>query len=385
MKKFLPLFFVILIATGCLNASQVFSKFAATVSSDSLADIEALLSPVVNRAFAELEIPGIIVGVIVGDAKPWVTSIGVSDIITKEPINVDDKMRIGSITKTFTNTVLLQLIDEGKVGIDDPLSKYFPDYPNGDNITIRQLANMTSGLFNYSDDVEWQNNMLANLNHAFTPLELIEVSRQHAPNFPPGEKFEYSNTNTIILGLIIEKITGNSLQNEIQKRILVPLGMNETYFALDETFPEPHSKGYYWFDTSAVQPADVTNLNPSWAWAAGSMISTMGDLLNYAKPLATGGLVSKKSQEDRLTWGAPAVYPPSGPWKDKEILYGFGICSFDGAIGHNGGIPGYNSFMAYLPEKDATIIILANIQFNKREIGPADYIAGKIMDTLRSN
>ncbi len=350
------------------------------VSADST--LASALAPVVQESFKELEVPGAIIGVWKGDLTPWITTMGVADLQTDQPISVEDKMRIGSITKTFTGTVLLQLVDEGKISLSDKLSKYFPDYPDGDNITIEEIGNMTSGLYNYTEDQTFLSNMQKDLLKPFTPQELIAISEKHAPDFAPGTSMHYSNTNFIILGLIIEKLTGNPLQTEFQNRIFNPLGMKETSFAVNSNFPDPHAHGYIYWDSNAVSPTDVTDLDPSWGWAAGSMISTLEDIHKYAKPLATGQLISPKSQADRLKWG-PVFVSPTGGWADKPLRYGFAIADFDGAHGHNGGIPGFNSFMGYIPDKDATIIIFVNMQDNKAGMGPADYLARKIVEKIK--
>ncbi|MEO8209532.1 MAG: serine hydrolase domain-containing protein [bacterium] len=358
------------------------SDVKSSEKSDSLKSLDSRFKLLVQQAFEELKVPGAIIGVWMGGYEPWTTTFGVADLKTNQPILMSDKMRIGSITKTFTGTVLLQLVDEGKLSLSDKLSKFYPDYPNGQNITIEEIGDMTSGIYNYSEDESFVDGMMKDMTKPYTPQELISISEKHEPYFAPDSGFHYSNTNFILLGLIIEKLTGNSLQTEIQNRIVNPLGMKETTFEINSTFPDPHAHGYLYMDSTSAEPTDVSNLNPSWGWAAGAMISTLGDLQLYAKPLATGQLLSARTQADRLKWGK-GFTPTSGGWADKPLNYGFAIADFDGAYGHNGGIPGFNSFMAYLPEKDATIIVLANMQDNKNGIGPADYIARVIVEKLK--
>lgn len=382
IKIILPvmLLFIMTVFTG-FHDGNAFSNDNSK-NPDSVKSIRQILAPVVVQTFQDLKVPGAIVGVFAGGYEPYTETLGVQNLANNQPIVLYDKMRIGSITKTFTGTVLLQLVDEGKISLSDKLSKYYPDYPNGDNITIQMLGDMRSGIYNYSEDSTFGAELFADFNKAFTPEELIAISLKHAPYFPPDSGMHYSNTNTIFLGLIIEKITGNPLQTEIQNRILIPLGMKETTFELNSNFPDPHAHGYMYLDSASAEPTDVTGLNPSWGWSAGAIISTLADIQLYAKPVATGQLVSKKSQEDRLDWKTNMVVN-SGAWNGGDLKYGFAIASFDGAIGHNGGIPGFNSFMGYLPEKDATIIVLVNMQDNKAGIGPADYIARKIIEKLK--
>jgi len=345
--------------------------------------LKLLLNSKVEQTFMDLKIPGAIVGVWKGDSDSYIKTFGVSDIVTNTPIRTDDHMRIGSITKTFTGTVLLQLVDENKIKLSDKLSEYFPDFPNGGNITVEMLGKMTSGIYNYSENENFENTLMNNLDTTFNPGELIDIAKAHAPYFPPGEGFHYSNSNTVLLGLIIEKITGNSLTSEIQNRIFTPLGMN-SLFAADTYFPDPKSNGYIYMDSLQLNPTDVTNQDPTWAWAAGAVISTLADVYKYAKKLATGELISNKAQDERLKWGKTFI-PETGAWKGEKLNYGFAIADFNGAIGHNGGIPGYNSFMGYLPEQDVTIIVLCNMQDNRAGVGPADYIARMIIEIISKN
>lgn len=351
-------------------------------STDSLKSLDSELGKLIAETFLDLKVPGMIAGVFMGGYEPWVSKMGVQNISLNQPILLNDKMRIGSITKTFTGTVMLQLVDEGKISLDDKLSKYFPDYPNAENITINELGNMTSGIFNYGEDDMFDKDFLKNMDKQYTPIELIAIAEKHSPYFAPGKDFHYSNTNTIFLGLIIEKVTGNSLQLEIQKRILDPLGMKETTFETGTNFPEPHAQGYFYVDSTSAEPTDVTYINASCAWSAGAIVSTLSDLVLYAKPLATGNLISPKTQTERLQWGVVNI-AKTGAWQGKTIKYGFAIADFDGALGHNGGIPGFNSFMGYIPEKDATVIVLVNMQDNRAGIGPADFIARKIVERLK--
>jgi len=370
-------FFLIVLILIEISNPVAFSK---SNGEDSSKYIESKYSGVIRQTFEELKIPGVIIGIWKGGLEPYITTLGVSDIVSNSPISVNDYVRIGSITKTFTGTVLLQLVDEGKLKLDDKLSGYFPEFPQSDKITIEMLGNMRSGIYNYSEDEDWQKEFMSDMKRSYTPRQLLDVALKHPLYFTPGTSMHYSNTNTVILGLIIEQLTGNKLKDEIKKRIFEPLGMTETIFAEDLYFPEPRSNGYMYKDSLSAVPENVTLLNPSWGWSAGAIISTLADIHKYAKPLAEGRLISKNSQTARLKWDTE-MKVTSGEWKDMLMKYGFCIADFGGALGHNGGIPGFNSFMGYIPEKDITIIIFANMQENKEGIGPADHLARKIIET----
>ncbi|UBF29225.1 beta-lactamase family protein [Kovacikia minuta CCNUW1] len=347
--------------------------------------LQAKLSPVVTQRFKELGVPGAMVGVWVKDQQ-WIATLGVANLAKKTPIKPNEYTRIGSITKTFTGTVVLQLEDEGKLSLKDPVSKYLPNVPNGDKITIRQLGDMRSGLFNYSEDRTFQKTLFSNPERAWNPQELIKVAFQpdNKPYFLPDQGFHYSNTNTVLLGLIAEKVTGNPLHTEVDRRIVKRFGLRHTIFPTDSTIPTPHVHGY-WYDMDAKptpEIKDVTNWNPSWGWAAGAIISKLEDVRRYSKLLATGGLVSRSTQAERLRWTTITTEAP-GQWQGVPLKYGFAIASYNGAIGHNGSLPGYQSFMGYIPEQDATVVVLVNVQENAKGITPADNLARLIVDQLK--
>jgi D-alanyl-D-alanine carboxypeptidase len=312
--------------------------------------------------------PGVAVGVQFSNGHVWNRGFGLADLTTRRPMSANAYMRIGSVTKTFTGTVLLQLVDEGLIGLDDPLSKYIwndiPPVPNADQITIRMLGNMTSGLYDYVDIIEPNNDPAAEIWRtrftSSTPRGLIEIGLSRPPYFAPGQGWHYSNTNTVVLGMIIENLTQRSLGANIHLRISKPLGLTNTVFPLDSKYPGPHPQGY------SLQPPDFKSLveitsieAASGAWACGNMISTPRDMLKYAKPLGTGQLISAATQLERTKWLDTAIYPPGKPFTDQK--YGFALADVDGLIGHGGNIQGYETFLAYLPAVDASIIVISTL------------------------
>ncbi len=347
--------FICLVVTACSSAPPK-TGIPSYVSS---------LQPQLIEEMRALQTPGAIIFVQDPYRGTWATTLGVGDLVTRAPMRLNDHIRIGSITKTFTGTIILQLVEEGKMGLDDPVATYQPEVPNGKNITIRELLNMTSGLFNYTEDKALDQAFLAQPDRVWKPQELLAVAFQHPPYFAPGTGFHYSNTNTILLGLIIEQITGKSLAEEMQERIFKPLGMRDTILpsAASATLPAPYPRGYAsnisgecpsTAPTAGTPPGtlcDVTNVNPSWAWAAGAAISTLHDLQIWAKALATGALVNRTMQQDRLQW----VQVQSG------VFYGLAILNVYNFIGHDGQLPGFQSFMGYETQTNATIIVLTNL------------------------
>ena len=341
------------------------------------------LTPIIEEKLAELSTPGAIIGIWQEGETPWVAAIGLGNVTCPAPIRLNDHMRIGSITKTFVGTVVLQLVDEGKLSLEGPVARHLSDVPNGAKITVRQLGDMTSGLFNYTEDGDFLTELDRNPSKHWTPTELLALAFAHEPYFAPGKGWHYSNTNTVLLGLLIEKVTGRNYAEEINRRILRPLGMCRTSFGVTGQMPCPHAQGYMFGynvddDSESVRSPlrNVTGANPSWTNAAGDMISTLADLHRYARPLATGALVGEEAQKARLQW----VDAPGVP---KGMKYGFGIASFAGAIGHNGQIPGYQSFMGHMPKERATLIVLTNLSTTPQGAEPADQLARLIMAEIR--
>ncbi|MCB0905368.1 MAG: beta-lactamase family protein, partial [Actinobacteria bacterium] len=220
-----------------------------------------------------------------------------------------DHVRIGSNTKTFTGTAVLQLVGEGKVALDDPISDYVEGVPNGEAITIEMLLDMHSGLYNYTTSPEMNRILDEVPDHVFTPEDLLALAFAQPPNFAPGAEYEYSNTNTVLLGLVIEKVDGVPVQEAFATRLFEPLGLSQTSFpaATDASIPETHPQGYLYgtnmttiesmalpeadqpaAESGELLPNDVTDENPSWAFTAGAMISDLEDLADWAEALAEG-------------------------------------------------------------------------------------------------
>src|SRR3954452_22165247 len=248
-------------------------------------------------------VPGAIVGMW-GPQCRYEKAFGVADKATGAPMRTDFYSRIGSETKTFTVTGVLQLVDDGAVGLDDPIADYVPGVPEGDRITLRELARMQSGVFNYSEDEEFQRALVADPYRPFTPQELLSYAFAHPLDFLPGQGFHYSNTNTILLGLVIEKVSGLPLPEFLEQRVFQPLELEDTSFPTDNAFPQPHAQGYTRTTPDGSETV-ATDWNPSWGWAAGAMVSTLDDLRTWARAVATGTLLEPGTQAQRLETVTP--------------------------------------------------------------------------------
>jgi len=357
----------------------VFAIFVTVLSSllisTSCNDNNSTLDPELTQALRqilsdnmeEFGIPGALVGVWIPGEGNLIIEQGLSDIETNEAIMKEDHMRIGSVTKSVTVTVILQMVEEGLINLDDPLSKFFPEIENS-SATVGELANMRSGIFNYTEDQEFIILLLENLLRKWAPQELVDVADSNAPYFLPDGGWHYSNTNTVILGMIIEQVTGNSVGDEIQNRIIDPLGLSGTIYPVTTDIPVPFSRGYVEFDPE-IGLTDVTFSDPSASAASGAMISKLSDLRKWGEALGKGTLLNQETQQLRINSLSPIIFDPcddNDPERPKRSCpeydkYGLGIGELSGWIGHTGEYIGYTALVMYNPETESVIVILMNI------------------------
>jgi D-alanyl-D-alanine carboxypeptidase len=347
----------------------------------------------------EMAIPGAIVLVRTPE-ETWTEAFGTREIGVDEPVSTDDHFRIGSNTKTMTGTALLQLVDAGLIALDDAVAKYRPDVPNGGNITVAQLLDMRSGLKSYTVLESFNQTMDDEPARAWDPEELVAIGLGEQVSFDPGTGWEYSNTNTVLAGLIVEQITGQPLAEVFTERIFEPLGMNHTVLPTvdDASIPNPHPHGYM-FGTNVstltpdgtilpadqqaaaragtLRPDDYTDLNPSWGWAAGAGISTVEDLATYVEALVGGGLLRDELQHLRLD--SIVAVDPSNP---QSAGYGLALARFGPMLGHDGSLPGYQSFMGHDPDTGNTLIIVATLQFGPAGEETANQLAMTIIQEM---
>jgi D-alanyl-D-alanine carboxypeptidase len=324
----------------------------------STADLDAAL----KKSFQESDAPGVVAAVQTPEYT-WVGTLGVADRTSEEPMTPEVHHRIGSVTKTFTATLLLKAESEGLLSLDDTIDRYVKGVPNGDEITLRQMADMTSGIASYTEDKQWGEEAFADQRRSWKPEELAQIGIEDSPLFDPGTEWHYSNTNTVMLGLVLEQVTGKPVGDLYREQIIEPLGLKNTSFPdpADSSIPEPHAQGYTLQGQSDGEPADVTDWNPSWAWTAGAMISTVEDLLAYGRALGTGdGLLSPEQQSERLDSFVNDLSPLNQPPLNGELGYGIGLANDNGWIGHNGELPGFNTYLFYHPELDAVVVVATN-------------------------
>lgn len=363
----------ILAVAGCSTATKQSTSRPQhhSLASTTAANIDAAIA----KTMAASAIPGALVGIWSPDGD-YVKAFGVADTATGAPMGTDFYSRIGSVTKTFTATAVLQLVDGGKVNLDDPIARFVEDVPNGETITVRQLADMRSGLADYTKTDEFSAAMTANPHRDFTPEELLGWAFAQPASFPPGQRVQYCNTNYILLGLLVEKAAGQPFADYLTEHILGPLNLVHTSFPSGSQFPEPHPHGYTDPPDDDGPPVDATTWTTSFAWAAGAMVSTLDDLRTWVPALATGKLLSPELHQQRLRT-APE---PGGP---ADFGYGVGIFEVAGWLGHNGSVPGYQTVALYLPTRQITLVTMINTDIAiPGQVDPSEALATAITSVL---
>jgi D-alanyl-D-alanine carboxypeptidase len=350
-------------------------------SSSALKPIDqAALQTMVDTTAKELLVPGAVVLLRTPQGEFTVTH-GTTRLGTMSPPRADTHFRIASNTKSMTAAVIVLLAQEGKLSLDDPVSKYVPSVPNGDNITIDELLRMRSGLYNYTDAPELAAIVDRDPTKVWTTEEVLAIAFARSPNFPPGTAYEYNNTNYTLLGLIAEQVDGRPLARAMQDRLFGPLGMHDTFLPArtSNTIPDPYSHGYLYgsslfvlTDTpyppdiqaaaraGTLLPTDYTDLNPSFAYFPGGVISTASDLAIWIEALVAGRVFDAAYQRrwlDSLQAKDPSM--PDGQ------QYGYGMERLrwgpNAVYFHGGETPGYNAHMGYDPNSQVTFVTWTNL------------------------
>ncbi|MFD7522009.1 serine hydrolase domain-containing protein [Paenibacillus chitinolyticus] len=325
--------------------------------------------PELQKAIQEIVDSGFLgVQLRVHDEKgEWVGSTGVSRLGEEAKPPTNGHFRIGSNTKTFTATVVLQLVAEGRIGLDDPVVDYLPEFGLDWRITVRMLLQHTSGVFNFTGEyyedgtvvpgIPWQGQeWIDNRFKTYRPDELVRLALSKPARFEPGTDWSYSNTNYVLARLLIEKVTGSSLAEEMQRLILEPLGLSSTVVPDSQPeIPGPHAHAYYRYEDAGEQKTvDVTSQNPSWISTGGDMISTTQDLHTFISALMGGKLLPAPllaemcKPHPKIGYGLGVFVQNAGPNGDITI------------ITHNGGISGYAALMYSTPDGSKTLTASLN-------------------------
>jgi D-alanyl-D-alanine carboxypeptidase len=337
--------------------------------------LDHALQEIIDEARKEFNTVGLAVGIHIPGHGIWTGSSGFSEIGNEIPMRSDHLFRVASITKTFVATTVFLLVEDGVLDLGDSVEQWLPGLvANGENITIRQLLNHTSGVHDFLVENSYWESVTAEPNKVWGRDEVVNFSTANGPDFDPGEGWNYTNTGYILLGMIVEKASGNTLTEQIRIRLLEPLKLNNTFFAGGESVSGELVHGY---SSSNGQLVDVkSSLNTAFetsVWAAGGMISTAEDIARWADALYSGKVLKRTSLEQMLTFVVPSF--------GFGVGYGFGVSqqetSMGLAIGHPGGIPGFSSSMFYVVEQQISIVVLANQESDTGSI--RDFALRRIM------
>lgn len=354
----------------------------ASAATPSAADaaVRRQIDAVVQRVRAtyggKTPVPGIVIGVWDAHGASYQRAYGFAEVANKRPMSIADHFRIGSNTKTFVVAVVLQLVDEGKLSLDDTVSHFNLglNVPNGDKITVRQLCDMRSGLVEAYDDPQLQQGSLKP-GATFPPQQTIAWALRQRPYFAPGAGYHYSNTNYLLLGMIIGKITHDTVGDQVRTRLLEPYGLSNTSYPATEAMPNPWAHGYAlnkdrtWQDVSGTVPVQLMG-------AAGLMISNVADMKRWIQ-MYTTGKISKSATYKALK---SCVYTGEG-----NLYFGLALGCSAGWYGYTGGLPGYNTADYYFPAKGITIVAWVGLQANTPSPGVANALFKALATIMTPN
>jgi D-alanyl-D-alanine carboxypeptidase len=336
--------------------------------------------------------PGATFGVVLANGESFGLAVGFSDRETKTAMKPTDRMLAGSVGKTFAAATALQLIKESKINLDDRIEKYlgrepwFARLPNAKDITVRQLMNHTSGLVRYEFKEQFTKDLTANPEKVWKPAELVAYLLDEKPPFEAGKGWDYSDTNYIVLGMIIEKVTGRKFYDEANRRVLKPL-------KLTDTIPQdgPRLKGVVQGYAGPNNPFGGTDamivngkfaINPQFEWTGGGYASTAQDLSRWAKMFYEG----KAFSPDLLPQVIDGV---AAPMLGRETKYGLAAIirktPAGTSYGHSGFFPGYITDMMYFPEYKIAVAVQVNTSVG-RDLGkPLSRVLVEMMEAIRAN
>jgi D-alanyl-D-alanine carboxypeptidase len=348
----------------------VFAVVASAAGAEAApsADLQRAMDQVVRMG-----VPGAIV--LVRDSKGTVRVVsGYGDVAKKTPIRATDRFRIGSLTKTFVSTVVLQLVDEGRLSLSDSVEHWLPGLvPGGAKISVRQLLNMRAGLYDYlnEDKTILRRYLTGDLKHRYSPEELVGLATAHKPHFDPGASWSYCNTCYILLGLIVEKATGHTIDAELKRRIFGPLRLRGTSFDSEPLISGSHSHGYVLLGKRLV---DVSVASPSPAWAAGGIVSTADDVERFFSALGQGRLLTADLVREMRT----TTTGSNG--------YGLGYARVQAPCatlwGNHGDFLGYNTSAWGTADGSRQLVVFVNLDEDNVKPGAVDTLDRVLLTAL---
>ena len=330
------------------------SNGSAAIIAPALASSrQAAYVQAVNDIVATYRPPGVLAAVRTAGQAPWMQAFGLSDVASATPMALNSTFPIRSVTKSFTVTLILQMSQSGRLSLDDKIERYIAGVPNGNLISLADLAGMQSGLVDYSAQPGFQSVFLEDTLHVWTPQQLVAFSFAVPPTFLPGAQYQYSNTNTVLLGMVVEAVSGLPLADVLAAQILKPLALTGTTYPSSAVLPPPTPTGYGVDVTTGVAEAQPP-ISPSSLAGSGAMASTLVDLLAWGDALGSGTVLTASLQAQRKAQSRPVT---NGPEYDN---YGLGIGQIGNWWGHTGSGVGFQVATLNLAALDATVSVMVN-------------------------
>ena len=350
---------------GLLATGAALSAKPARAQTPFDADLMKRLEQALDLAKQRGHSPGLVAGVWRGDQGAWSAVRGVTALGGSQPPTFSLHTRVGSVTKTMVGTLILQLVDEGKIRLNETVDRWYPELDRAKEITVEMLGNMSSGIASYTFSDKFTDQYFSHPEKPWTEEELLKIAFAAPRVFEPGKGFQYCNTNLVMLGQIVEKLRGISLAQALQKHLFEPLKMTRSSYPMGIDLPEPFWQGCTLQGTpdGTTQPVDATHWSPTFGAGAGQAVCDFHDLFLWARALGRGTTLKPETQKARLLAN---TYSSKG-----ERHYCFAVGRENGWIGHAGTLPGYNTQVSYLPERDITIVVMANSDMESKHGLPA--------------
>jgi D-alanyl-D-alanine carboxypeptidase len=383
MRKVIFLFVVCLLSAGVVHAQA---------GSANTTELKTALQLKLDEWHKAGSFPGAALGVVLANGESFSLAVGFSDRESRTAMKPTDRMLAGSVGKTFAAATALQLIKEGKIGLDDKIEKYlgqepwFSRLPNAKDITVRQLMNHTSGLVRYEFKEQFTKDLTANPEKVWKPAELVAYLPDEKPPFEAGKGWDYSDTNYIVLGMVIEKVTGRKFYDEANRRLIKPL-------KLMDTIPQdgPRLKGVVQGYAGPNNPFGRTDqmivngkfaINPQFEWTGGGYASTTHDLARWAKMIYEGKAFSPELLPQ-------VVEGVAAPMLGRESKYGLGVIIRKTAVGtsygHSGFFPGYMTDMMYFPDHKIAVAVQVNTSVGRSLGKPLSRVLVEVVEVITSN
>lgn len=294
------------------------------------------------------------------------------------PASVADHFRISDVTETFTSTLLLMLVDQGKLSLDDPVSKWLPSLPHANQVTLGMLASSTSGYADYVTNPTFVKALRQNPFRLWRVPEIIRLGVSRPSLFAPGKSWAFSDTNFMILGDILTRVGGEPLGDQIRKRILDRLGLDNTAMQYTADVPAPVLHGY---DPERGDYQDATNWSPSWAQYTAAMTSNLADMGRWAQALGRGAMLSAASHRKQVGPGNVGLGPLT-----NRFYYGLGVGVASNWIFSNPHLPGYSGFLGYFPPRKLSVAIWGTPAIgNPDQINDSQAIFAQVAQILTPN